>query len=450
MGEVDKPGKDRQASDPPHPAAFPGLRLMRIGTALALVTGSAVVLLTVVIVGGLTLLGVQGLRPEARVSAATLFDLLKISFAVVAGLGGLVALVVAYRRQKVAEAAQQVSERGEDRAHRAEQREATKLHNVRRTCIDVLCAYLRMPYTPDPDKAAPETDRLAFAGLREVRHTIVRLITAHLRENAPVSWQGYDFYFTGAVFDGGDFVSAMFSGGEVSFRNTTFCGPEVMFWGATFSGGRVFFYDATFSAGEVYFADAKFSGGYVSFSGAEFSGGAVFSDGEVRFSGVKFSGAGVGFEAATFSGGIVSFAPDSQFSAGEVIFDHATFSGSSIPFIRANFSGGRVSFRHAEFTGSRINFEGLTFSGGEVSFDKATFSGGQVDLSSVRSWAVPPVGLPLPRPPGSAAAGRVRGVRRSGSYRAAPEWPRERRGCRRGSGGYFVRSKYLQSEQRLR
>ncbi|MEV0315549.1 pentapeptide repeat-containing protein [Nonomuraea fuscirosea] len=288
---------------------------MPIGSALALVASAAVVLLTVVIVGGLALLGVQGLKPQALVSATTLFNLLKIAFAVVAGLGGLVALVVAYRRQKVAEAAQLVSERGEDRAHRAEQREATKLHNdrfataagqlghdspavrlagvhalagladdaptreLRQMCIDVLCAYLRIPYTPQPHDDASEADRLAFAGLREVRHTIIRLITVHLRKDATVSWQGHDLDFTGVVFDGGSFASAIFSGGTVSFANTTFgdrdADSDVYFMGATFSGGEIYFNSATFSNGQVYFASATFSGGKVDFTGATFSGGKV-------------------------------------------------------------------------------------------------------------------------------------------------------------------------------
>jgi hypothetical protein len=205
MGEVEKsgPGGSAEQGTPRVLVGPPELRLMRIGPALAGVSATAVVLLAGVIVGGLVLFGVQGLRPEAQVSAATLFDLLKIAFAVVAGLGGLVALVVAYRRQKVAEAAQVLAEQAEQRAHRGEQREATKLHNdrfttaagqmghdspavrlagahalagladdaptrqLRQTCIDVLCAYLRMPYAPEPAAEAPEAERLAFAGLRE-------------------------------------------------------------------------------------------------------------------------------------------------------------------------------------------------------------------------------------------------------------------------------------------
>ncbi|MFG1752035.1 hypothetical protein [Streptosporangium sandarakinum] len=67
-----------------------------------------------------------------------------------------------------------------------------------------------MPYAPDPGDPA---ERLAFAGLREARHTIIRLIGAHLREDAATSWQGHDFDFTGVVFGGGDFSRATFSGG---------------------------------------------------------------------------------------------------------------------------------------------------------------------------------------------------------------------------------------------
>ena len=52
----------------------------------------------------------------------------------------------------------------------------------RQTCVDVLCAYLRMPYEPDPGDEAPEPERLAFRANREVRHTVIRVITAHLKD----------------------------------------------------------------------------------------------------------------------------------------------------------------------------------------------------------------------------------------------------------------------------
>ena len=52
----------------------------------------------------------------------------------------------------------------------------------RQTCVDVLCAYLRMPYGPDPGDEAPGPERLAFRASREVRHTVIRVITAHLKD----------------------------------------------------------------------------------------------------------------------------------------------------------------------------------------------------------------------------------------------------------------------------
>jgi len=73
----------------------------------------------------------------------------------------------------------------------------------RQACIDVLCAYLRLPYEPDPGQGAPEPQRLAFLAIREVRHTVIRVITAHLKQGAAVSWQGLSFDFTGVVVDGG-------------------------------------------------------------------------------------------------------------------------------------------------------------------------------------------------------------------------------------------------------
>jgi membrane protein implicated in regulation of membrane protease activity len=72
-----------------------------------------------VFIAGWDLLAVCGLKPEHRIDSKTLFDLVKLSFGVVAGAGALVALVVAYRRQRV----------DEDGA----MREATRLHTERFT-----------------------------------------------------------------------------------------------------------------------------------------------------------------------------------------------------------------------------------------------------------------------------------------------------------------------------
>jgi uncharacterized protein YjbI with pentapeptide repeats len=307
----------------------------------------------------------------------------------------------------------------------------------RQTCVDVLCAYMRLPHDPDPGDDADPAGRTAYRANREVRHTIIRVITAHLRDGAVVSWQGLNFDFTGVVFDGGDFSGAQFSRGVVLFNGAVFSGGEISFRYAGFSGGHVSFSRAVFSGGTVIFDDAQFSGGTVNFSGAGFSGStvnfrtarfsgstvhfnsAVFSGGTVDFSasgwvgGARFSGGAVHFSRAGFSGSTVSFR-DAQFSGGTVHFSHAGFSGGTVDFSHAGFSGGTVHFIDAQFSGGTVIFDGAqfsggtvhfldaqfsggtvdfshaTFSGGTVHFLDAQFSGGQVDFSNIRDWSVPP------------------------------------------------------------
>ncbi|WP_229829305.1 pentapeptide repeat-containing protein [Streptomyces massasporeus] len=313
------------------------------------------------------------LKTERRIDSKTLFDLVKLSFGVVAGAGALVALVVAYRRQRV----------DEDGAVR----EATRLHTerftvavsqlgdasaavrlggvhalagladdapsreLRQTCIDVLCAYLRLPYSAESEVAADDSAaRHDYLALREVRHTIIRLIRDHLRLSHPHprSWQGYDFDFTGVVFDGGDFSAAEFAGGRVSFD------------GAEFTGGWVCLNEAEFTGGTVTFRGAGFIGGAVTFDGARFDGGTVI------FFATKFTGSTVTFDGATFADGMVAF-------------ETARFSGSTVTFAGA-FAGGTVSFHNAEFTSGLVTFGG------------ARFTGGTVDLSAASGVA--PGGLP--------------------------------------------------------
>ena len=241
----------------------------------------------------------------------------------------------------------------------------------RQTCVDVLCGYLRMPYEPDPGEEAPAPERLAFRASREVRHTVIRVITAHLKDGAAVSWQGLNFDFTGVVFDGGDFFGARFSGGTVSFVD------------AVFSGGVVDFARAVFSGGWVGFANAVFSGGTVSFDGA------VFSGSEVGFEGAEYFGSTVGFANAVFSGGAVGF-ESAELSGGAIRLDGARFSGSEVGFEGVKFHGGTVSFDDAVFSGSTVSFIGAELSGTAIRFERAVFSGGTVDFSRPGDWSVPP------------------------------------------------------------
>ncbi|WP_399554260.1 pentapeptide repeat-containing protein (plasmid) [Streptomyces anulatus] len=205
----------------------------------------------------------------------------------------------------------------------------------RQVCINVLCAYLRMPY---------ETDTGAegyVKGEREVRLTIIRTIRDHLQNpTAATTWCDYSLDFTGAVFDGGDFVGARFSGGRVIFRGARFSGDAVDFSGARFSGGDVVdFCGARFSSGMVDFNDVTFSNDIVGFTGARFSGGSVY------FGGARFVQCSlVDFEGAAFSG-------------SDVHFGGASLDSSRVDFIGARFSAGSVDFDGARFSsGSRVNF----------------------------------------------------------------------------------------------
>ena len=277
----------------------------------------------------------------------------------------------------------------------------------RQMCVDVLCAYLRMPYEPGPGDDAPVEKRLAFQASREVRHTVIRVITAHLNGTAPVSWCGLNFDFAGAVFDGGDFSGAKLSGGTVNFASAEFSGGTVNFAGAEFSGGTVNFAGAKFSGAGVNFFLAKFSGAMVDFAGAKISGGTVgfgyagFSGGPVNFSSAKFSGAAVHFSHSKFTGESPKFT-GADTSGGTVFFHATEFSGGTVSFSRAEFSSETVDFAGAEFSGGTVSFSDAEFPGGTVGFTGAEFSGGTVDFSRVASWTQPPdfgSGFDMSHPP---------------------------------------------------
>jgi uncharacterized protein YjbI with pentapeptide repeats len=156
------------------------------------------------------------------------------------------------------------------------------------------------PTTPDPGDDADPAEQTAYRADREVRRSVIRVITAHLRYDAAASWQGLNFDFTGVVFDGGDFAQARFSDGTVRFTGAVFSGAVVGFAFTEFSGARVVFDRAVFT-GPVAFGFSKFSGSSADFREAEFSGG------EVDFTGTEFSGGRVRFDGAIFSGGQVDF-----------------------------------------------------------------------------------------------------------------------------------------------
>ena len=386
------------------------VRMWRIQYALAACFAVALAGLAVLCVVALVLLHHPSLPRSNVISVHDTVGVAQLVFASVAGAGALVALVVAYRRQRVAEVATRVDkERWESTAasdrlrvfnerftaiatQLGDEKPAVRLAGVhamagladdwaenRQTCVDVLCACLRLPYGPAPRANAGSRDRAAYQADREVRHTIIRLIGAHLRPDAAWSWESLNFDFTGVVFDGGDFSDARFSGGFVRFDDASFVSGEVSFSGAEFSGGSVSFLGAEFSGSRVSFSRAKLSGGEVYFGGELFGPGAVFSGGKVDFEGAEFSGGRVSFNGAVFSGGEVYFF-HTEFCGSHVRFHRSEFSGGRVSFNGAGFSGGEVRFSEARFSGGNVDFADVGFEGGNVSFSSALFSGGEVSF----------------------------------------------------------------------
>jgi uncharacterized protein YjbI with pentapeptide repeats len=258
-------------------------------------------------------------------------DVLRTTLAVMAFVGALLTGLYAYRKQLVAEGdarradAQQFADRYTMAAEQlgAEQpavrlagahamaRLADDWVEQRQTCIDVLCAYLRLP--------GPDVEGIRRAE-RQVRGTIVRVVADHLRKDAAVSWSVASIDLRGAQLGTSNFSRAAFAG-SVDFSGATFIG-SAWFGDATFAG-PVSFRGATFMR-RAHFHRAVFSGDFTS-TQATFDGYAWFS--EARFA------RPVRFDGATFR--------------GLAMFNHATYESS-------------VWFRKAEF-GKEASFDGARF-----------------------------------------------------------------------------------------
>ncbi|MGV9823464.1 pentapeptide repeat-containing protein [Nocardia xishanensis] len=361
------------------------------------------------------------ITPTSEAKAAPI-DITRVALTVVAGVGGVVALVIAYRRQRDLEQSRFVERFGAAAAQLGATDVAVRIAGVyamagvadesegprRQQCIDVLCGYLRLPYTPDhgssgrtrlvittptdsanTDKGAQEEHIEYRQNDREVRRTIVRVITARLRPTAEPNWSACNFDFRAAYLEDIDFSTAVFSG-DALFGGATFSGTSARFDAATFSSTTRF--DATTFSGDALFDTATFTGD-AAFEGATFSGDAGFDaaafSGDARFGAAMFSG-DARFGGATFSS--TALFDDGIFS-GDALFDGARFSGIAL-FSAAVFSGdsrfdattfsSTAGFGAAAFSGD-ARFGAAMFSddawfdtamfSGDARFDATTFSG---------------------------------------------------------------------------
>lgn len=320
-------------------------------------------------------------------------DATRIVLTMIAGVGGIVALVIAYRKQLGAEEGRFMASL-ENAARQLGASEPTvqfagiyALASLaddsptarKQQCVDVLCGYLRLPYAGTGETSLVREvvrKRTWFDSVggveetlvqqlrpsdKEVRLTIIREIAERLQVAAPNSWSALKLDFTAAVLDGGDFSGAVFDAEDVSFR------------------------EVKFNGGTIDFNRAKFRGRTASFAGAEFNGGTI------DFSGIEWTGVYMGFEGAKFNGGTVDF--DQATFDGTMEFDGEDLHGGSASFESAEFNGGRVSFFFSIFKpGSQVDFCRAAFNGSVVEFNATDFEGGSVDFSAPVSWEVPPEG----------------------------------------------------------
>jgi hypothetical protein len=249
----------------------------------------------------------------------------------------------------------------------------------RQDCIDVLCGYLRVPSPPD---FGDTSERWQYQADREVRHTIIHVIRAHLIKSARVPWNNKNFDFRGMILDGGDFSEVRFSGGLVNFTGAEFRAGYISFKRADFTGADVLFDDAVFSGGTVSFEAAKFRGGMIRFSGSQFSGGNVY------FQYAEFSGGTVRFDSARISAGIVSFG-GAKLSGGKVYFWSSGSSGGILNF-GGFYEDPRALADGAEFRANASVIVSGTFNGTQVSFNATRFGGGHLSLVGVSKWDPPP------------------------------------------------------------
>ncbi len=383
--------------------------------------------------------------PRQPAAGTGVRDVIETTMTVLTLIGAVFAGVYAYRRQLIAEAdahradAGQLADRyttaalqlGHDQAAvrlagvYALARLADDWEEQRQVCIDVLCAYLRMPYQPEPGHAGHKK------GERQVRHTIIRIIRDHLQDpDLPSSWSACDFDLTGATFDGGDlggshfhgtvdFTGAMFSDGTLSLSRTTFrgtarftaatlgggtldlteatlCGSTLDFSRSTLNGGTVSFRRATLDTGTVSFSGATLNAGNISFSnmtlhsGTVSFAGAILHSGTVSFAGMTLNGGTVSFSRATVNDGTVSFG-DATLDAGTVHFGDVTLSGGILEFTGATLGGSEIYFKRARLSGGTLDYSSATLVAGVAApfFDNATFGGSQL------VWGH------LPHPPGA-------------------------------------------------
>jgi hypothetical protein len=335
--------------------------------------------LLALIITGTTSFGIWHLAKTPSVASLvkemTLLDLIRVALLITGGIGGIVALVVAYRKQKLGERTEQRDQVAAERADRADIREDTKLFNERfaaaseqlasekfmvrlagiyamagladdwkkgrQVCIDVLCAYIRVPNDPSSDDYAIE---------KQVRHTILTVIRDHLRRGLEPenSWKGCKFNLSEVVFDGGDLSRIEFAGTSFSFASSKIIGDGLNFSGSDFSRARISFSRISIASTSINFQNTIFKNVKVPFNGANINE----DEEDVKIGTIIFDNATFGADAV-------------------IDFNWAALNRAWIQFYETKFAGGQISFNWSKLESSSILFKDCEFLGGVIDFSKA-------------------------------------------------------------------------------
>ncbi|MCC8249145.1 pentapeptide repeat-containing protein, partial [Saccharothrix luteola] len=394
-----------------------------VGTAGSMARAVAKWLVLAVVLAALTGYGLYRLLGRPTLPSATSFtttellDLLKIGLAVVGGLGAVVALAVAYRKQQVSEAAHHIAAWQEQRERTkflnerygkaAEQlghdKSAVRLAGVyaivgladdwpaqRQTCVDVLCGYLRMPYPEDSSE-------------RQVRQAIITTLLDHSWDNA---WdtKAVVIDFRNVEFENLDLSRRTFAG-NFNFDHAVFHGDLTDFGSTTFTG-VVTFRGARFKSKSTLFSEITGRDAVIDFSEATFSGDLVeFSESRLTNTTVDFNGATVEDAQVNFEWGV------SENSA--IRWDRAELRNATIDLSSTVFLPGRVtadtptalSFRYAQADGSSIKLVGSRFVNTTLNFEGGRFTDCAVEAHDLELNDVD-IRTDLTAPPEFAAAVR--------------------------------------------
>ncbi len=384
----DRLTEDESRDISPIPESRSGARLLTDG-------GIALLVLAVALFGVaslIALLMVANTAPADK-QAELRIEAIKYGLGIVASGGAMAALLLAIRRQRLAEASHALAVKTQNHVEiDAAARRVTELYasaveqlansqaairlgalyalerlahenpSQRATIVEVLCAYLRMPSIPGDHIALNASAETGKGGVTEellVRGAAGQILVRHLRPYAfteagdrkpnPSFWQDIDLNLSGATLYEWNMASCVVR--RATFQRASFHGQtlfthakfrqEAQFSGARFSGTADFSYSTFRRLAE--FDDIVFMDD-VDFQKAIFHDTAWFT--------------GATFHRASFIA--ASFRTDAWFSGST--FNRSVYFGT-------NF-GGDVEFGECRFTGD-VNFRRAVFAG-YVDFSHAT------------------------------------------------------------------------------